>query len=373
MNKATRKNLISAFITILILAFGLAMFQYMSKQKKSTLDGKINKKERRTVNTNSFTAQKIPNIIEIDGRLRAQERVNITSRVQGIMLPSPRSIRVGKYFKKGDLLYSIDNKEASFNLKAQKSSLVTSITQMMPDIKFDYPQSFDKWQKYLTDFDINKPIKALPQADSDQEKYFINGRNLYNQYFQIKSQETILSEYKIYAPFSGVITAANIFPGSLISPGQILCSMINTNQYEIASPIRMEDLKYTKVGQKVTLKSDGLDQTWNGQIQRIGTQIDESTQNIPLYISVSGKGLKDGMFLKGEISGNLIENVFELPKSIFITPNSLYTVIDSTLQIKEVTSVKRKKDKVIVRGISPTDKIVVSSLAGLFPGQKVNY
>ena len=149
--------------------------------------------------------------------------------------------------------------------------------------------------------------------------------------------------------------------------------MINTNQYEIASPIRMEDLKYTKVGQKVTLKSDGLDQTWNGQIQRIGTQIDESTQNIPLYISVSGKGLKDGMFLKGEISGNLIENVFELPKSIFITPNSLYTVIDSTLQIKEVTSVKRKKDKVIVRGISPTDKIVVSSLAGLFPGQKVNY
>ena len=100
MNKATRKNLISAFITILILAFGLAMFQYMSKQKKSTLDGKINKKERRTVNTNSFTAQKIPNIIEIDGRLRAQERVNITSRVQGIMLPSPRSIRVGKYLRK---------------------------------------------------------------------------------------------------------------------------------------------------------------------------------------------------------------------------------------------------------------------------------
>ena len=42
MNKATRKNVISAYITILILAFGLAMFQYMSKQKKSTLDGKIN-------------------------------------------------------------------------------------------------------------------------------------------------------------------------------------------------------------------------------------------------------------------------------------------------------------------------------------------
>ena len=373
MNKATRKNLISVLITILILAFGLAMFQYMSKQKKSTLGGKIDKKERRIVKTSTFTSAQIPNIIEIDGRLRAQERVNITSRVQGIMLPSPRSIRVGKYFKKGDLLYSIDNKEASYNLKAQKSSLVTLITQMMPDIKFDYPQSFDKWQKYLTNFDINKPISALPKHDSNQEKYFIDGRNLHSQYFQIKSLETNLAEYNIYAPFSGVITAANIFPGSLISPGQILCSMINTNQYEIASPVRLEELKYIKIGQKVTLSSDGLDQTWYGQIQRIGTQIDESTQNIPLYISVSGKGLKDGMFLKGEISGKEIENVFELPKSIFITPNSIYTVIDSTLQIKEITSVKRSDDNVIVTGISATDKVVVSSLAGLFSGQKVNY
>jgi len=373
MNTSTRKNIISAIITILILAIGITIFQYMAKQKKSTLGGKISKKERRVVIADTFEQKSIANTIEVDGRLYAQERVNITSKVQGIMMPSPRSIRVGKYFKKGDLLYTIDSKEVAYNLKAQKSTLVTSITQMMPDIKFDYPQSFEKWQQYLSDFDVNKPIKALPKPDSNQEKYFIDGRNLSSQYFQIKSQETRLAEYNIYAPFSGVITASNIFPGSLISPGQILCSMINTNQYEIAAPIRLEDLKYVNIGQKVTLQSEGLDQVWNGKIERIGTQIDESTQNIPIYISVSGKGLKDGMFLKGNIQGKEIKDIYELPKNIFISPNSIYTIVDSTLQIKEVNSIKRMEDNVIVTGISSNDKIVTSSLAGLFSGQKVNY
>jgi len=373
MNTTTRKNIISIIVTIIILSLGLAIFQYLSKQKKSTLGGKIEKNERRKIEVKSYSAKEVDNTIEIDGRLRAQERVNITSKVQGLMLSSPRNIRVGKYFKKGELLYSIDKKEAAYNLKAQKSSFVTSITQMIPDIKFDYPQSFEKWKKYLSDFDINTSIQEMPKPSNDQEKYFIDGRNLNNLYYQIKSQETRLDDYNIYAPFSGVITAANIFPGSLISPGQILCSMINTNQYEIASPIGLENLKYIKVGQKVNLKSDGLNQIWQGKVQRIGTQIDESTQNIPLYISVTGSGLKDGMFLKGLVFGNKIKDVYELPKNIFLTPNSIYTVVDSTLNIKEVTTIKRLDETVIVKGILPNDKIVVSSMAGLFPGQKVNY
>lgn len=373
MEITTRKNIISAIVTIVILAFGLAMYQYMSKQKKSTLGDKLNKKERRVVKFQTFESKSMPNPIEIDGRLYAQERINITSKVQGKMLAPSRRMRISMYFEKGDLLYVIDNKEESFNLKAQKSSLFTAITQMMPDIKFDYPESFEKWQQYLSDFDVEKPIKPLPKPHNDQEKYFIAGRNLSSQYYQIKSQETRLAEYNIYAPFSGVITATNIFPGSLISPGQILCSMINTNQYGIAAPIRLEDLQYVKVGQSVTLKADGLDQTWIGKIQSIGSQIDESTQNVPIYISVGGKGLKDGMFLKGNILGKDIEDVFELPKNIFVSPNSIYTIIDSTVQIKEINSIKRTDKNVLITGIDASDKIVTSSLAGLFPGQKVNY
>lgn len=373
MNSRTRKNLVSAVITLLILACGIFIFRTMKSMKKSTVSDKVVRKERRTVKTSTFPILSQANTIDVDGRVRAHERVNLTSKVQGVMQESGKSIKEGKYFKKGDLLFSIDNREAAFSLKAQKSSLMTAITQMMPDLKFDHPQAFEGWLNYLNAFDVEKSITPLPKPTTDQEKYYVTGKNIYSQYYTIKSLETRLQEYKIYAPFSGVITAINVFPGTLISPGQTLATMINTEQFEIATPIPLADLKYVNVGQSVELSSSDLSKKWNGKVSRIGTQIDATTQNIPIYINVFGRGLKDGMYLKGSLNGQQLEEVTKLPKDIFISTEEIYVVLDSTLSAKTVTPIKRLSNHVLVKGLSPDDKVVTGSLAGLFAGQKVNY
>ncbi len=345
----------------------------MSAQKKSTLSDVVVKKERRTIQVATFAPSTQSNEIDIDGRVQAHERVNLTSKVQGIMQESGKSIKEGKFYKKGDLLFSIDNKEAAFTLKAQKSSLMTAITQMMPDLKFDHPQAFEGWLYYLNEFNVDKAISPLPSPNTDQEKYYVTGKNIYTQYYNIKSQETRLSEYNIYAPFSGVITAINVFPGTLISPGQVLASMINTEQFEISAPIPLSDLKYVNIGQTVELSSSDLSKKWNGKVNRIGTQIDASTQNIPVYISVYGRGLKDGMYLKGKLNGQRLDEVTKLHKDIFLSSEEIYVVVDSTLIAKEIIPLKRLSDYVLVKGLSPDDKVVTGSLAGLFEGQKVNY
>lgn len=373
MNKKTRKNIVSALITFMILALGVFLNKTMTAQKKSTVSDVVVKKERRTVKVSSFSPSIQANQIDIDGRVQAHERVNLTAKVQGTMQESGKSIKEGKYFKKGDLLFSIDNREAAFTLKAQKSTLMTSITQMMPDLKFDHPQAFEGWLKYLNEFDVDRSITPLPSPKTDQEKYYVTGKNIYTQYYNIKSQETRLSEYNIYAPFSGVITVINVFPGTLISPGQVLASMINTEQFEISTPIPLSDLKYVNIGQTVELSSSDLSKKWNGKVHRIGTQIDAATQNIPIYISVFGRGLKDGMYLKGKLNGQQLDEVTKLPKDIFLSSDEVYTVVDSTLTAKAITPVKRLSDYVLVKGLSPDDKVVTGSLAGLFEGQKVNY
>ena len=373
MNKRTRKNIVSAIITIVIIGAGIVIKNTMSSMKKSTVSDVVVKKERRSVKTSTFPTSTEDNFITVDGRVRAHERVNLTSKVQGVMQPSNRSIKEGKFFKKGELLFNIDNKETAFSLKAQKSTLMTSITQMMPDLKFDHPQSYEGWLQYLNEFEVDQPISTLPEPKNDQEKYYVAGKSVYSQYYNIKSLETRLKEFKIYAPFSGVITAINVFPGTLISPGQVLATMINTEKYEIATPISLSDLKYVKVGQVVELTSSDLSKKWKGKVNRIGTQIDDATQNIPIYINVAGKGLKDGMYLKGELTGQQLDEVTKLPKDIFISTDQVYIVVDSTLVAKEVKPIKRLSNHVLVQGLSPQDKVVTGSLAGFFEGQKVNY
>ncbi|GLR18798.1 efflux RND transporter periplasmic adaptor subunit [Portibacter lacus] len=371
MKKGTRKNLISALITLLILLGSLFIFQKFSNQKESTLSKAPLKKELRTVKVDYFTPESATNEIEVDGRLQAYERVSISSKVTGIMQQNSADVREGKYFKKGALLYSIDDQEAIFNLQAQKSALFTTISQMMPDIKFDYPDEFQKWEKYLSEFQIDQPITAIPEATTNQEKYFIAGRNILNQYYSIKSLETRLKDYKIYAPFSGIITQSNVFPGSIISPGAALATMINTSVYEMVSPIPLDELKYIKLGQTVNLTSVELGKEWKGKVNRIGNQIDNATQNIPIYITVTGSGLKDGMYLNGELKGAELKDIIKLPKEIFLNPETIYVVKDSLVTSKNITSLKRIDNHVLVRGLNPDDAVITGSLAGLYEGQKV--
>ena len=373
MTKGTRKNIISALITLLILLGGLFGFRKLSNMKKSTVGETVAVKELRKVDVSYFTPENVSNMVEVDGRLQAYERVNISSKVTGIMEQGSADVREGKYFKKGNLLYSIDNREAIFNLQAQKSALFTSIAQMMPDLKFDYPDAFPKWEKYLSEYEIDEDLKVLPEVTSNKEKYFVAGRNILNQFYSIKSLETRLNDYKIYAPFSGIITASNVFPGSIISPGMALATMINTSVYEMVSPIPLNQLKYIKLGQAVELSSTDLGQTWKGKVHRIGNQIDPSTQNIPVYITVTGRGLKDGMYLNGRLTGSTFENVIKLPKDIFLNPNTIYVIRDSIITSHEIESVKRISDYVVAKGLSETEAVITGSLAGLYEGQKVNY
>ena len=251
MEKYTRKNIISAIITTLILALGVVAYLSLSAEKKSTVSNAPLKKERRKVKFENFSATTVPNLVTIDGRLNAQERVNITSKVQGVMTSSSRTIREGSYVKRGDLLFVVDNQEASFDLKAQKSNLLTAIAGVMPDMKFDYPDAYPVWLEYLNSFNVDASIQPLPAIKNESLKYLIAAKNIQSQYYNIKSMETRLKEYNIYAPFSGYVTAVNVFPGALISPGQVLASMINASTFEVESPISLSELKYVSVGQTV--------------------------------------------------------------------------------------------------------------------------
>ena len=373
MNPKHRKTLISLLLTTLIIGGAAFLAKKMANEKTSTVSRDALKKERRKVTIQTFSSSSQSNSISIDGRLSAHDRVAITAKVQGILQDNGKSLRAGRYIKSGEPLFIVDSREASYSIIALRANLQTSITQMMPNLKVDYPQSFQAWDNYLRSMNVEQSIRPLPTPINDQEKFFVAGRNIYNQYYTIKSQETRLADYTIYSPFGGIITQVNAFPGALVSPGQSLATMINTATYELIAPVELGNLKYVKTGQTVNLTSEEMGKTWKGKVSRIGTLIDQATQNLPVYVSVSGAGHKDGMYLSGKIGGSSLDDVYKIPKSAFVSPTSIYVVQDSTLVTKDVISVKRLDNDILVKGLTPDDSIVISTLSGLFEGQKVNY
>lgn len=365
-----RQAIISTIITLLILLSGAVGFKKFKSQKKSTVSETEKEAQVRVVSVKQFEIENRRNKIQIDGRLSAFEKINLAAEVTGRILPGS-NYRVGSYFKEGDLLFRIDGEDDKYNLYAQRSNLLNAITQIMPDLKFDYPDAFQKWQNYLNDFDVKKAVKPLPEIGANNEKYFIAGKNIFNLFYSIKATEDRIKNYNIYAPFNGVFLSVNAFPGSLVSIGSNLGQIMNTYRYEMTAPVSLDDLKYLSVGQSVTVKSDELNKVWNGKISRISNTIDQATQSIPVYVSVTGKGLKDGVFVKGEINGGSLNDVAVLSRSLIVDENKVFVLQDDKAVSKQIEIITRTDDEVIVKGLSSDDQVITSGVNNIFEGQNV--
>lgn len=370
MQVNTRQRILSAIFTLVILILGMLMYRNFANREHVSY-ANLSKKDVRMVDTENFNLTSTRVTIDIDGRLKSIDQVDLNAEVSGKLLPMKKRFKEGVFYKKGELIFKIDDTDAKYNLLALRSNLLTSITQMMPDLKFDYPEAFQRWKSYLNNYDVTQAINLLPEIQNEQVKYYVAGKNILNQYYSIKSQEDRLSDYRIYAPFSGIVTASNVSPGSLVAPGANLGSIINISSFELAAPVALADLKYISIGQNVDLFSEALDKQWKGRVSRIGNLIDPATQNIPIYISLSGKGLNQGMYLRGTIKGKAIESVYEIPEELIVNQNFIYVVKDSTIQYKRVEIINRQDGAVYARGIESNDDVVISSVNGLFMGQKV--
>lgn len=368
MNK--RKAIISIVLSVIFILLGSLVFQSWSSKKKSTVSDDPIKEKVALVTTGRFDAKDTKTQINLDGRLVAYEKIDIAAEASGRLISTGTSWNKGSYFKKGDLLFQLDQQDQKLSLYAQRSSLLNAVTQIMPNLKFDYPTAFQKWKSYLDDFDIERTTKKFPEIGSPEEKYFIAGKNLYNLYYSIKSAEDRMQDYNIYAPFSGVFLSISAFPGALASPGVALARIMNTSKYELETPVSMSDYDLIKRGQTVNLKSDDTGASYTGTISRVSSQIDQMTQSIPVFVRVSGRGLKDGMYLKGALNGSVINDVFELPKSAVINQNTIYVIQDSIITEKQVKVVQRGENEVFIQGVSPSDEIITRGLNSLSPGQK---
>jgi RND family efflux transporter MFP subunit len=371
MQKNTRKVIISAIITAIVLIVGLGIYQKMSSNKKSTIADSPKKVQLREVTTYNITYKTKSNPISLDGRIVPFEKIDISSKVNGILNKSKKIFKEGSYFNKGELIFTIDNTEAKFALFSQRSQLLNAITAMLPDLKFDQPLVFEKWNKYVADFNMEQATANLPSSENSKEKYFIAARNIYNLFYTIKSSETRLNDYNIYAPFSGVITAANVYPGVMISPGLKLGTLINLGQFELEANVKVADLQNIKIGQTAKLKSIDLGNTWSATVSRIGNLIDPATQYIPVYLTIKGSGLKEGLYLSGSINGNPITGVDEIPTKWMPDQSSVWVVEENKVTKRNVKVVKKFDDMVYITDLPQDTKIVAGSITGLYEGLEI--
>lgn len=365
-----RQRIISSIIGVLILAAAVhfsGVLKGSKKQPKQKNQSKVT-----NVIYGPVTLKNSAVAIRSNGTLNAKSQIDIVSRTQGIFMNGDKPFRSGVSFSEGDVMVSIDNAEYLAGLRASRAQLLQSITSILGDLKFDYSDSFDKWNNYVQDFDVNRSLNKLPETSSDREKAFINGKDIVTQYFNIKAQEVQSSYYTIRAPFSGILLDNTVNKGSMINAGQKLGTFMDPSVYELELKVNPSELKMISVGKSVTLTDGGNTKEWKAKIARINKIIDPQSQSAIAIAEVRGRDLRSGMYMQADITTVKLENVAEVDRSLLIDEQFVYLVEDSILR-KKTVEVKHIADKtVFVSGLPDGSWMVQKAVPGAFDGMKVN-
>jgi len=309
--------------------------------------------------------------IQEKGRLQALRRVELYSEVQGILLAGDRLFKEGTAYNSGDILLSLDDSEFRASLTAQKSTLYNIIAQIMPDLKLDYPEVADKWESYLKNLDIQRAIPPLPDYNNDREKFFINSRNIVTTYYNIKNLEERLRKYTISAPYYGIVTEALVDPGTLVRPGQKLGTFISPSTYELPVSVAESAQSYLAIGRSVRAYTLDRSQSWQGKITRISPTIDPTSQGIPVFIQLRGKGLSEGMFLEAHIAGDAIDSGYEISRKLLVENDKTFVVEDGKLRLRDVDVSIFKESTAIITDLEDGTVLLQSPIPGAYDGMLV--
>lgn len=364
-----RKIIIVAGVALVVAAIFVS--QWLVGHSSSESSEKSPATSATVVSTREVDVQDVQAYVDITGRLEPEDKIDVYAEVGGVLLPTDPPFKVGNRFEKSSLLVRINDDEAQQNLRAQKSTFATTLASVVPDLKIDFPAAYETWRDYLFAFDVNDPIRPLPDPASEQLRLFLGARNVYTQYYNIRQLEEQLDKYRIYAPFTGTLTEANINQGTLVRQGQQLGEFIRADVYEMEAAVSPEELAFVEVGDEVELSSARSGSSWQGTIVRINERVEPNSQTVRVFVRLTGDDLRAGMYLEGRIRGQLYEDAFEIPRDVLVNENKVFVVQDSTAELLTVEPLKTSDETAIVRGLEDGMTLIVEDNTEAFSGTRV--
>lgn len=350
-----------AGVLLIVIAFAVSGFLIKSKPEPKTDSKKHNVMY---VKVSKVSLVEIKADMTYRGRVSAFDNVSLAAEVSGKIMQGDVRFKTGEGFSKGDVLVNIYSEDVKASLKSGKSSLLQTLSQILPDMKVDYPTEFNKWNRFFYSIDPGKPLPELPEINSNKEKVFLASNNVLASYYNLQKQEINLERYTIRAPFNGSFKTVNKEIGAVSSPGSELATIIRSDKLEVVIPVFPSDLKWIQKGDKIKIVGNNGDEQ-TATVSRISGFIEDQSVNVYLtYIASGSNRFLEGEYVDAFFSGSKVTG-FEIPREALVDKNYVYELKEGKLQKVPVEIKRQLNDKLIISGIDASKTIVTESLASV--------
>tara|TARA_Y100000589_G_scaffold296418_1_gene303533 strand:+ start:3680 stop:4780 length:1101 start_codon:yes stop_codon:yes gene_type:complete len=365
----TKKQQFQLFSLIFIILVTVLIIRNRTQEEVISFNN-----EDKDISIHTCSNKQVKNIepiIYFSGKIRSVNKINIISEVNGVSNIKNTNFEVGVNFKKNDVILSIKNDDLILDLKSVKSQFLTLLVQTLPEIKMDFPKLGNAFQNYIENYSLDTTIEKLPSTNNSKEKTFLSSKQIFANYFKIKSLENKLEKFTIRAPFDGFLSRTLIDPGSNIMMGQPIGEFISNENYELISSVTLKESKLINTGDIVNIYLEDSNNYVNGKIKRIGQNINELTQSVEICINITNGEVKDGMYGSGEILSKMINNKVMIERSKIIN-NQVFILEDNKIKFKKINIIAFQNDSAIIDGISSNDCVLDEYRSYYYDGMNIN-
>ena len=189
-----------------------------------------------------------------------------------------------------------------------------------------------------------------------------------------------LQDTKIYAPFSGIITAKFIERGASAAPGVPAFTIMKTDQVYAKAAINENEIANIKVGISAKIRIASLDQNFDGKVTIINPSADAATRtfDVKVLLNNSKGSLLPGMISDIKIETGRTNQAITIPASAIIRDaddiNYVFTASGKQVVRKRIGLGNFKGDEVIVnKGLENGDTIIINGQRNLKDGQEISF
>lgn len=312
---------------------------------------------------------------EIAGRVKAAARVDITSRVSGIL--QQRKFTEGNRVSKGDALFAIEQAPYKIKVKQAKASLLSakaSLKQAAADLKRN---------KTLRKSGAASASQLEgAEAQRDQAKAQVLQADA-----QLEQANLELSYTNISSPLSGKISQSKFSNGNLISNGSVLATVVQTDpiyvEVSVSEKLLLDvrrqsfDIDDQKMIPSLVL-SDNQPYQHTGIFDFIDPEVNTSTDSITIRATFPNP---DALLLPGEFVRVRL-NPKEVPVAITVPQmavqrdrDGFFVMVvnnDNVVEQRRVTLGEQNgSDWLVVSGLEKGEKVITEGLQKVSAGLTV--
>ena len=324
------------------------------------------------------------------GMVAPRTESDLVAEVRGRVLSVSQNLVVGGFFRRGDELLRLDDREhriardrarATVRVRESEARLAAAEAVRRRQLKSRGAASTADLEQFesrelVADASLSEARAALAQVELELERTVVR------------------------APFDGRVRERSVDVGQFVSPGIKLGRIFAVDYAEVRLPIQTDELAYLDakfVGLdrreefeeaergapvRLTGRLGGRDLAWEARLVRAEAAIEEQTRMLHVVARIDDPYLLEietdeaegvfpkrvplpsGLFVTAEIEGRSVTDVFVVPVMALRDGDRVFVRDeDDRLRVREVSVVRRDRGQVIIdKGLEPGDQVVVSPL-----------